>query len=321
MDLYQILEIKPNATEIEIKKAYHKLAKQYHPDKNKSPDSNIKFQRIQSSYEILINDKSRYEYQKMNNNDKFNFVEILEKIIHNKINVNEFNKLDEKDIQYIKQNFINFFNSINVSELLNLFNNGIFNKKEASINCSESEVEIYDETLCEYYHTLPISIQKINKLDIKLELSIKLSDIDNNKRKIKIKRSIDGELETTTFKFNLSHPYIVFIGAGDSKDDIYGNLIIKLNLPNNLYWNENLILIEQDMSLYEMIYGLDIHLDFGNNKLININSWVPSRDGNIIDINNKLSNFKLKNYNLAIKLFLNYENNTEKENILKIYFS
>jgi hypothetical protein len=57
------------------------------------------------------------------------------------------------------------------------------------------------------------------------------------------------------------------------------------------------------------------------NKLVNINKWVPSRDGNIIDINNKLSNFKLNNYNLAIKLFLDYENNIEKENILKMYFS
>jgi curved DNA-binding protein CbpA len=321
MDLYQILEIKPNASESEIKKAYHKLAKQYHPDKNCSSDANIKFQKIQSSYEILINDKTRYEYQKMNNNDKFNFVDILEKIIQNKININEFNKLDEKDIKYIKQNFMNFFNSINVSELLNLFNNGYLNKKDTSINCSESDVELYDETLCEYHHTLPISIQKVNNLDIKLELSIKLSDIDNNKRKIKIKRNIDDELETSTFKFNLSHPYVVFIGAGDSNNDEYGNLIIKLNLPKNLYWTENLILIEQSMSLYELIYGLDIHLDFGENKIINIENWVPSRDGNLIDINNKLSNFKIKNYNLAIKLFLDYETNNEKENILKKYFS
>ena len=59
MDLYEILEIKSTATEIEIKKSYHRLAKIYHPDKNKNIDANEKFQRIQSAYEILSNDKTR----------------------------------------------------------------------------------------------------------------------------------------------------------------------------------------------------------------------------------------------------------------------
>ena len=104
----------------------------------------------------------------------------------------------------------------------------------------------------------------------------------------------------------------------------YGNLIIKLNLPNNLVWIENVILIEQSMSLYELIYGLDIHLDLGENKIINIQNWVPSRDGYLIDISNGSNintNVKLAEHNLGIKLFLDYEDSTEKENMLKQYFS
>ncbi len=324
MDLYQILEIQPTASEVEIKKAYLRLVKIYHPDRNSLPDASDKFQKIQSAYDILSNEKSRQEYQKMNHQEKTSFVEILEKIIKENFNFEELRKyginLPTGDFTYLQDNFMNFFRAINVGELLQLFKSGIVPKKNFNnqINCSESEVEIYDETFAEYYYSLPISLQKINKLDIILDLDIKLGDVINkNKRKIKLKRSVNGRLDTYTFVFNLTCPYIIFIGAGDSNDGDYGNLIIKLKLPSNLYWNENIILIEQSMSLYEMIYGLDICLDLGDKKEIVINNWVPSRDGFFIDI----SNNKNIETNIGIKLFLNYENTNEKENLLKQYFS
>ena len=56
---YRILGINKNATEKEIKEAYHKLAMQYHPDKN-SGDKNAlkKFQEISCAYEYLSNQAS-----------------------------------------------------------------------------------------------------------------------------------------------------------------------------------------------------------------------------------------------------------------------
>jgi len=328
MDLYKILEIKPTASEIEIKKAYLRLVKQYHPDKNNSPNATDHFQKIQSAYEILINSTTRQEYQKMNPTAQFSFVEILEKIIKQNININELKKfginLDKKDFDYIQQNFEIFIRELNVGELLSFFTKGIIPKKDLSniINCSESDVEIYEETCAEYYYHLPIYYQKINKLDIKLDLTIKIGDIANNKRKIKIKRNLEDEVITSTFVINLSKPYIIFIGGGDMDNGDYGNLIVKLNLPNNLLWDENIILIEQSMTLYELIYGLDIKLDIGENKNINIQNWVPSRDGYFIDISNYdiITQFKTDK-TLGIKLFLDYENTNEKEQLLKEYFS
>ena len=333
MDLYEILELKPNASEIEIKKAYLRLVKVYHPDKKKTPGSEDKFRKIQSAYEILSDPKSRLEYQKMNQSQKFGFVEILEKIIGEQISLSELKKyginLDKTDFDYLQNNFWNFFRAINVGELLGLFKKGIVPKKNFNniINCSESDNDIFDETTAEYFYNLPISFQKNNPLDIKLELSIKLGDIaSKNKRKIKIKRRINNRDETTSFVFNLTNPYVVFVGAGDYLNGDYGNLIVKLTLPNNLYWNENIILIEQNMSLYEMIYGLDLRLDVGENKNINIQNWVPSRDGFVIEItnsNNKNieSDIKFDNYNLAIKLVLDYQDTIEKEQLLRQYFS
>lgn len=45
-DYYDILGVPKGATERQIKKAFHKLAMKYHPDKNKSPDAEVRFREI-----------------------------------------------------------------------------------------------------------------------------------------------------------------------------------------------------------------------------------------------------------------------------------
>ena len=59
-DYYAILEIETNSTESDIRKAYRRLAKQYHPDVNKAKNAHEKFIEISEAYEFLINHNRKY---------------------------------------------------------------------------------------------------------------------------------------------------------------------------------------------------------------------------------------------------------------------
>lgn len=61
-DYYQVLGVSRNSSASEIKKAYYKLAKQYHPDVNKDPEAGKKFQEVSEAYEILADDSKRKQY-------------------------------------------------------------------------------------------------------------------------------------------------------------------------------------------------------------------------------------------------------------------
>jgi len=61
-DHYETLGLAMNATKEEIKKAYRRLALQYHPDKNKSSDAHQKFIAINEAYLILYDDEARVKY-------------------------------------------------------------------------------------------------------------------------------------------------------------------------------------------------------------------------------------------------------------------
>jgi len=74
-DYYSILGVYPHATEAEIKRAYRRLAIQYHPDKNPDPAAEALFKEINEAYDVLSDVQKKTWYDNQYGNS---FAEVME---------------------------------------------------------------------------------------------------------------------------------------------------------------------------------------------------------------------------------------------------
>ncbi|MDX1606970.1 MAG: DnaJ domain-containing protein, partial [Candidatus Competibacterales bacterium] len=69
-DYYQIMGVQRDASQDEIRRAYRKLARKYHPDVSKEPDAENRFKEIGEAYEVLKDPEKRAAYDQLGANWK-----------------------------------------------------------------------------------------------------------------------------------------------------------------------------------------------------------------------------------------------------------
>jgi molecular chaperone DnaJ len=68
-DFYEVLGVPKDANKDQIKDAYRKLAMEFHPDRNKSPEAEEKFKQISEAYAVLSDDQKRQQYDTLGHQD------------------------------------------------------------------------------------------------------------------------------------------------------------------------------------------------------------------------------------------------------------
>ena len=63
-EFYALLGVARDASEADIKKAYRKLAMEFHPDRNTAPDAEARFKEITEAYEVLRDPQKRAAYDR-----------------------------------------------------------------------------------------------------------------------------------------------------------------------------------------------------------------------------------------------------------------
>ncbi len=280
-DLYKILNLNFDSSSDEIKAAYRKLARLYHPDVSKNADNADKFKELKEAYEILINEESRKKYDVLHGfyreKLKKNYEERQKK---SKTKYDSFVKKAEKKINKDGD----FSKSINEA-LDNLFygrklNNDNLNK-EIPINGKDINIDI----TISCFEALNGTNRKVNILHTQPCSHCKGRKFINGAECPMCKGS--GEISLQK-KINVKIPKGVKTGSKvrirkEGNKGLYGgkdgDLYLIINVEKNSYFDiDGLdILCNLPISPFEAVLGTEISLPLPNgNILVKIPPMVSS---------------------------------------------
>jgi len=233
IDYYKILEIDQKATESDIKKAYRKLARKYHPDLNPNDqEAEKKFKEINEANEVLSHIENRKKYDKYGKDWKH--AEQFEKANQQQSQRSSNQRSSEN---YSEEDFSDFFSSM-------------FGGRGGSAGSSRSQV-------------------KFKGQDYNAELHLELEDVyKTHKRTL----TINGKNIRLTIPAGVENGQVIKIkgfGGDGINNGPKGDLFLKFTIANhtNFKRDKNNLYTTVDLNLYTALLGGDVIIDSFDGKV------------------------------------------------------
>jgi DnaJ-class molecular chaperone len=225
MNLYDVLGIKNDATQDEIKKSYRRLVIKYHPDKCSLPNSKEKFQEVQAAYEILSDLDKRKDYDNMSSEQKNRVYDLLKEYF---MNIKpEHSYIYKSIIEGLYSNEESAFESdVNTFNIRNIFTRiaNIIITKNDVIEISKNEYDLkltFKERYNEFFKYVHVTYGSLNNEYIVPLYEDEFNIDDPNLGKVTIKISFDEPKNYQIIdKFNL-----LYVKNVSLSQYIYGSTI------------------------------------------------------------------------------------------------
>lgn len=239
IDYYKILGVDKNASEDEIKKAYRKLARKYHPDVNpNNKEAENKFKEINEANEVLSHPQNRKKYDQYGKDWKH--AEEFEKAKKNQQN-------HKQRQHYGRQKTYANFDESDFSEFFSSMFGGGFQSQRSRRT-------------------------KFKGQDYKAELQLNLIDVMKSQKQT---ISINGKNIRLTIPAGVKNGQVIKIknhGEKVGEGGVNGDLYIKFNIINNTPFkrDENDLYVTIELDLYKAILGGDLIINTIDGKKLKL---------------------------------------------------
>jgi len=301
-DYYKVLGIEKNASNDDIKKAYRKLAKEWHPDKNTNAskeEAENKFKEISEAYVVLSDDNKRREYDNPASNSF-----IFEEKFYNNTDMNDIlGSMFGNNHPFFKNQMHRTFFQQGPNHFFSFSTNMV--PEHQKYNISQG---VYNQIMNQYGH------YNGSRKDTKIEINLKFSNFYYGmklplifKRKFfKIDNDIQKMTEVKKLLLNLKFPdnldkNHIILNINNMGHQMHplaksGNLCIILKICNvnfsqDLFISNNVLTIKNyKMNVYNALFPIDNDINLNNylkiDENIKMNPGVISQD-KIYQLNNK----------------------------------
>ena len=298
MNYYEILGVSIDSSQIDIKKAYHKQAIIWHPDKNNnSEESKQKFQQISEAYQVLHDIETRKEYDIHGKTD-------MKMKSANELFSELFSNVDPVISKFLKSTFGDIKSRLDNSDKLSIWDLFTTIDKDKLIEEGGNVVKhILKQSLCDsdkipidkkYVYDLELDIDSIdstNSINITIDCARRFTHINLlvSKKDIKHEFILDMSFEEHIINF-LGKKYIFYL------EDSF---------PTNYKrWNEFDLVLEKNVFKDFDNLNYNLNNEYETDNVLDVNICLKN-NSNIIKIPSKgLLNKKTKKFgNLFIILF------------------